>query len=300
MKGKVCLIVNFWLGDRRKMLPEYTQDKLHFLKQQIYFLEVYKHNLTKIVFNFNITPEQYQYIPEIFNLIPKQIQGAEVEINLRENYGISYGAFSDIFSKYKTKYDYYVFNEDDYVFSQDNWDIYLVNKHNSYPDCGYLCILSREPSKWFNYKKHAGCSIGIASTPNLLKLFKFCREKLPYPDKTLDDFKGDKDKTYRHFEEAQFDFTFNFLKLGLNIYDVRDDYRVIIDAGNLHNKDICVYFKDQHEDILVKPLKIINKKFSWFASTDIEFLPNYILLTPEEALYCYDNKLGYYEYRHYE
>ena len=85
MKDKVCLIVSFWLGDRRKMPPEYTQDKLHFLKQQIYFLEVYKHNLTKIVFNFNITPEQYQYIPEIFNLTPKQIQGAEVEINLREN-----------------------------------------------------------------------------------------------------------------------------------------------------------------------------------------------------------------------
>ena len=299
MESKICYITCFWLGDRRKMNSEYVEDKLYYLKQQIYFLEIYKHNLSKIVFNFNIIPEQYHFIPEIFKLTPKQIQGAEVEINLRENYGISYGAFSDIFSKYKTQYDYYVFNEDDYVWTQDNWDKYLVNKYNSYNDCGYLCLLSREPASWFNYQKHAGNSIGIASTPNLLKVFNISGEKLPHPYKTLEDFEGDKDKAYKHFEDGQMDFTFNFLKVGLNIYDIRDDYKVIVEAPNNANADICIYF-NENPTLLNKPIKIINKNYSWFACDDIEFRKNYTLLSPEEALYCYDNKLGYDEYRPYE
>ena len=132
MDNKVCFVTSFWLGERRMESPIYKEDRLYFLKKQIELLQTKKHNLSKIIFNFNIIPEHYSYISKIISLTPKQIQGTEVEINIRENIGISYGAWSDCFSKYKSDYDYYVFNEDDYFFVQDNWDAYLVDKHNSY------------------------------------------------------------------------------------------------------------------------------------------------------------------------
>jgi hypothetical protein len=38
--------------------------------------------------------------------------------------------------------------------TQDNWDGYLVNKHNSYDDCGYLCMSNLENlTSWNNYQK---------------------------------------------------------------------------------------------------------------------------------------------------
>ena len=300
MNKKICYFTCFWLGDRRKIYPEYEQDRLYYLKQQIKALQTYNHSLNKIIFTFNITPEQYHYFSEIFRITPKYINGVEVEIIFRKNQGISFGAFSDAFSKHKTQYDYYIFTEDDHIFCVDNFDTYLVDKHNSYPDCGFIGMVNREPASWFNYKKHAGVGAGLASSSNLLKLYNFSGGKLPHPYKTLDDFVGNIDKAYKHFEDGQIDFTFNFLKLGLNLYDVRDDYQIIVDAPNNANADVCIYFKDQHESIFYKPLKIINKNYSWFACDDIEFRKNYTLLSPEEALYCYDNKLGYDEYRPYE
>ena len=56
--------------------------------------------ILKIILNFNVEAEHYKDLPEIFELTPKSIQGAGVEINIRENYGISYGAWSDAFDKY--------------------------------------------------------------------------------------------------------------------------------------------------------------------------------------------------------
>ena len=80
--NKVCFITNFWLGERRMESPIYKEDKLYFLKKQIQLLQTKKHNLSKIIFNFNVLPEHYPYISKIIDLTPKQIQGAKVEINI--------------------------------------------------------------------------------------------------------------------------------------------------------------------------------------------------------------------------
>ena len=68
---------------------------------------------------------------EIFRIVPKKIKNCKVEVTFRENIGMSYGAFSDIFKSNLDRYDYYIFNEDDYVFINPNWDTYLVNKFES-------------------------------------------------------------------------------------------------------------------------------------------------------------------------
>lgn len=292
MDTKTCYIASFWLGDRRKMMEGYIKDRLYFLKHQITSLETYSHNLSQIIFNFNITPDQYHHTSDIFALVPKLIGSTPVKINFRENKGISYGAFSDLFGQYKNEYDYFIFNEDDYVFTEHNWDQYLVTKYNSYPDCGYLCALVREPAHWFNYRKFAGVSIGIASSENLSKVYSYSGNKLPYPDDTP--FKNDiGEKAYLHYEDGQMDFTFNFLQVGLNIYDIRDDYKVIAEAPNLGGDDVCIYFHNK-EKTLLTPIRIINSNYRYFEVYDREFDSDYGL-TIEEALDCYNNKIRYDE-----
>ena len=96
-------------------LDEYENDRLYFLKKQIECLQTYKHNLTKIIFLFNIEPDQYHLLSKVFDITPKHIQGAEVEIIIRKNVGLSYGAWSDTFKQYKkhidTSYKTYYFRQ---------------------------------------------------------------------------------------------------------------------------------------------------------------------------------------------
>ena len=50
---RTCYVVNFWLGDRRRTTENVKNDKLYLLKKQIEILQTVKHNLNKIILNFN-------------------------------------------------------------------------------------------------------------------------------------------------------------------------------------------------------------------------------------------------------
>ena len=293
MGSKVCLVNNFWIGGRRFEYSEYQKDNLYFLKKQIECLQTYKHNLTKIIFNFNVIPEHYKYLSEVYSITPKQIQGVEVEINIRENVGISYGAWSDCFKKYKSEYDYYVFNEDDYFFVQHDWDNYLVNKHNSYDDCGYLCMHVAEPDSWNNYKKHAGSSVGIASSETLMKIYSKYG-KLPSLDKKLEGAEGN----YQGWRDIQQDFSFAFLEMGLNVYDVRDDYAILFQKpapewANRPDIECWKYFPWNNLCLSVAPFYFDNLPF-WMCG-DLEFIESYTPTSYKEAMYSYNKKLPFHE-----
>ena len=279
--NKICYIINFYLGDRRKTISNYDEDRLCFLKKQIETLYRYPHSLSKIIFNFNFREEDYKYVSEIFKITPKFIQGTEVELNFRLNQGMSYAAWSELFNKYTTQYDYYIFNEDDYFFIEDNWDRYLTNKHNSYPDCGYLCPFLREPHYWNQFRKHAGHSVGIASTENILKL----KNGLPY-NTPID---------YITTEEIQKQFSFAFLEVGLNIYDIRDDYRVSFGWTEDDGNDIWRFFWWNQKD-LIQPAFLIfdHNSYNYFELDEGESIQEHNVTTVEEALYCYNNKITYY------
>ena len=287
MEYKKCLVVNFWLGDRRDEYDSYKVDKLHLLKRQIKTLINYKHNLTKIIFNFNIEPEHYKYLSEVYSLTPKQIQGAEVDINIRENIGISYGAWSDMFKKYNNNFDYYIFNEDDYFFVQNEWDDYLVNKHNSYDDCGYLCMFIREPHSWNDYRKLAGSSVGIASTKTLNKIIDKYGKLPSISDKN--------ENAYKDSMEVQIEFGFAFTEVGLNIYDVRDDYSILFQKEGQNRPDIkCWKFFGWNEKFLNVCDYYFNGAYGYWTSFDLEFKEEYKTTTLEEVKYLYKNKLTYY------
>lgn len=262
MKNNSCYIINFYLGDRRKTIQKVYDDRLYLLKKQIELLHRVKSSIRTIIFNFNIRPEDYSYVSEIIKITPKFIQGSEIIINFRENYGMSYGAWSDAFVKYKNKYDYYIFNEDDYFFVEDNWDNYLIKKFNNLNNCGYLCMVSRNEADWCNYKKHAGHATGISSYNVLNEVYKKYGE-LPHSKKS----------DYHSVEQlGQVDQSHAVIEVGYEIYDVRDDYKIEF-AMTEGDFDIWRFFW-WNEKFLIKPAMLLNTDYyTYWESLDSEFQP---------------------------
>jgi hypothetical protein len=258
-KSKKCYIINFYFGNRKNAIEEYNIDRLCYLKKQIETLTNYSHNLDKIVFNINVDKEDYIYLNEAINLIPKNILNAVVDINIRENVGFSYGAFSDLFYKYRNDFDYFIFNVDDYFLVQNNWDEYLLIKYNELPNTGYLTPIVRDAEEWNDYKIHAGHCFGIASTENLNKVWDKYK-CLP----------NSKENSYIIQERVQIDFTNAFIQLGMNIYDIREEYRIGF-AMTDGTADIWRLWWWNEKDLIIPAIFAFDKPYSWWESYDDSF-----------------------------
>ena len=255
---KTCYIINFYFGERRKTIDLYSNiDRLCFLRKQIQTLKDVKHNLSKIIFNFNLDINHYSYFNEALEIIPEKIQNSKIEINIRENKGMSYGAWSDLFKKNKDKFDYFIFNEDDYFFIEDNFDSTLIRKFNSYPECGYLCCMVRPAESWNNFKSHAGHSTGISSNQILSEIYlKY--GKLPH---------GVSDQYTENEVKGQIEQSHVFIKEGYKLYDLRDEYKVLF-ASSINNEDIDIHiYFDYNNKELITPAKTIleNTIYKWWS-----------------------------------
>ena len=282
---KTCYVINFYFGDRRKTIETYDKkDRLYFYRKQIETLEKYSHNLSKIIFTCNVENQDYHHVRELFRITPKYIQGAKVELNFRENYGLSYAAWSDAFDRNEDEFDYFIFNEDDYFFIQNNWDKYLINKFNQYDDCGFVCPIIREPHHWNDYKKHAGHATNISSN-EVLKKIKNKYGFLPH---------GDTKDYIINGKLGQVNQTFSCIELGYNIYDIRDDYRVSFAWTENDGNDIWRHWWWNDKELIIPALLLEGKPYNWFESWDGEFLRDYNPTTQKKALECYQNKETYY------
>jgi hypothetical protein len=258
MRKRSCLVVNFYFGERRRTIDDYHTDRLTFLRKHIETLGHYYHNLDKIVFNLNVDPEHYEYVNEALKIVPQKLQNTPVEVHLRKNVGLSYGAFSDTFSRLREEYDYFIFNEDDYFLVENNWDEYLIRKYNSLPNTGYLCAIQRDEAPWNGQRIHAGHSFGIASTFALDAVWNLygC---LPH-------FNGSND--YDSQEEAQREFGYSFIRAGLRVYDIREEYRVAIARTEEGTEDVWRWFWWNEKDLIVPAVLAYNKFHTWYESFD--------------------------------
>jgi len=256
---KTCLIVNFYLGERRKIPEIYNQNRVILLEKQIEYLQKVQHNLSKIVFSFNIRKEDYEILNKCINVIPKKIQNSKTEIVIRENFGMSYSAWATYTVDNIDDYDYFIYNEDDYFFIQDNFDDYLVTKFESYGNCGFLSMISREPADWNKFKKHAGCSIGITSNHRVREV--------------KETFKKIKENTQHDYETAQalqIEFSNCFFRDGYDIRDVRDDYRIPF-ATTLENERDVIYFFNYNQKDFIIPIVVEQGNYTWVIADLKEF-----------------------------
>lgn len=281
MKNK-CMIINFWLGDRRRFPEKYGQDKTIFLKEQIRFLKEYKNNIDTIYFNFNVEEEQYKILSEALNIIPKNVGKSEIKVNIRKNLDFSYGAYEEIVRKEVMNYKYFIFNEDDYVFVQDNWDDYLINKFESRDNTGYIGMAVRDLSLYPTVKKELGYenyssvreafhSVGMTSSENLIRL-------LIKKGNLINGYghKGYDEENIR-IEKTQSRWSAQFCEIGKINYDVRNEYNVEFQLTD-RKEDIWRLF-NHHEDetiwnekTLIRSLRtVLQPNYSWYRCNDYDY-----------------------------
>lgn len=274
--GKTCLIINFWLGNRRRFPLIYDEDKLIFLKQQIIFLEKYKNNIDTIFFNFNVQVEHYELLSKAINITPKKIGNSEIKINIRENHDFSYGAWNDITKKEIENYDYFIFNEDDYVFTQDNWDDYLVKKFNSKDNMGYLGMAVRELHIYPEVKKMLGYddydtiresfhSAGITSRDNLKLLFN--KKGSLIEENKINNYNTEKGR----IELTQSRWSAQYYEIGKENFDVRNEYQVEFQLTD-KEEDIWRLFHWNEEKIIVSLRTVLQPNYIWYICYDNDYL----------------------------
>ena len=262
MENNSCLIINFWFGDRRRNPEVYSFDKLIYVKTQIEYLRLYQNNLNTIYFNFNLEEDHYNILNKALKLIPKHINGSKTEVNIRKNNGFSYGAWNEIVIKEIENYDYFIFNEDDYFFTQDNWDSYLVDKYKSKEDIGYLAMGVR-PHNNFKFPFH---SVGMSSKENIKKVIGKFGNLIgeEYLDSLL----------YVEGEQLQQTWGELYSKVGLVNYDVRDNYQV--EFGLTDRKEDLWKLWTWNKNILIKNAITILQpyRYTWWVCHDLEYQQN--------------------------
>lgn len=299
METKTCYISVFYLGHRRIFQKEIdekfgysltSKDRFEYLHTQITYLSKVKHNLDKIFFVFNLDTTHLSYIGTINDMVPRKIQGTPTEVIFRENKGFSYGAWDDIFEQNRNNFDYFIFNEDDYVFVKDNFDKYLVDKFNSYPDAGYICPFVKESIGGHNYKKHTAHSTGISSKEVLNKIWDTNGYLVNYTDSP---------NFYPDGEVIQCNWGHSFIKNGFNIYDIRDDFRLAFATTELYLPHLWKLWWWNKEDLILPTnalfLNDINPRtnYPWWSAWDVQYQQNFKNTTLEQAQELEKNKQSY-------
>ena len=168
-----------WFGKRYAQHLAYIRNPYIYIKRQVESLRFLNHNLHTIIFVINKDGDGLYEKAKDF--IPNEIKGSKVEILYRDNIGLSYGAYNFVYEKYREKFEYYIFIEDDYIFVQHNFDRHMTRMFQDISNCGYLCGRTGEVIGGGRTSFHGSISSGIASSRVLENVYQ--REgMLPYDD----------------------------------------------------------------------------------------------------------------------
>jgi hypothetical protein len=207
-----------WSGERA--IVKFRDD---YVEKHIEQLERVEHNLTQISIGNPENPKKrITFDAYIKNLT--DCNGTPIVVHNVPNIGRSYGQWSRIYQKYRNKFDYYIFIEDDYAPAIDNFDTILIDlfeKAHKDNNVGFLCgVVFDETGRYETHPvpMHAGITNGITSAEVLEKVWEKCGV-LPH-----DLFE---------YDRGQIKFSQGFLEAGFNLGEyVSEEYR-------------CLYF--QHD-----------------------------------------------------
>ena len=176
--------------------------------------------------------EGNNYINSLNNI---KINRGKILSYTRNNKGLSFGAFSDAFKKFRSQYDYFLFTEDDVLIYKENYskegiDLLNNNKNNGFVSYVGVTKIKSYHRKFLNLKKSEAYSchggIGLSSTKILNKIYNK-DDKLPHYD-GIDYKKG------IMFGEIM--FTSNIIKEGYKLVDLPENKTLSIPAYDFMRK----------------------------------------------------------------
>lgn len=237
---KINYVIACWSGERRRGNDKYELDRTRYLKEHLKSLHHLKHNLSQITVVVAEDEDEPSDFTQFIKDIPNRIKTTPVVVERRENKGQSYGSYSHVYGMYRTKFQYYIFIEDDYLFVKDNFDLEMMEQIESDSNCGFLCSLVF-PGATKKDQPHAAIANGISRSTILEKIWKK-NNCLPHGD----------EEGFTYSASPQLEFSWAFLDVGAELYDTLNNYRAAFnEAGRL------IYFGDRKKDDLIIPVQFI-------------------------------------------
>jgi len=143
--GACCYIVCSWGGSRRSQQhPRLVVDGALYLREHVKRVLAFCKGIDQLVvaspMGNGFHKGYEEYLAELGKL--REVNGIPIEVFRRDNTGLSFGAYNDIFGKYRTKFDYYLVAEDDYIPMIPGFDQILFRMIEGLPKCGFLCGLA--------------------------------------------------------------------------------------------------------------------------------------------------------------
>jgi len=223
-------VIATWSGPRRGDNFSYENDRACFLRRHLEKLTKLNHNLSQITVAVPHNPDESSKFDAYIKSLPDNLAGTPLQVLHRDNKGQSYGSYSDVYAQHRDNFDYYIFIEDDYIPSQDNFDKELITIFNEKPNCGYLCSLFLDNE----YGPHAALSNGITSSEVLELIWEKFGE-IPHQE------------VYKYSSSSQIAFSRSFLKVGREIHDTTCKYRAPFNRlGHL-----VVHAEHNSEDLII-------------------------------------------------
>jgi hypothetical protein len=137
--------------------PDYMADRTLYLSTHLSQLQKLNHNIDHIILSINTFEDE----PIEFRDLVSDISKTDIEIHRRPNIGVSYGAWSELFSKYADNFDYFFTMEDDYLYVEDNFDQTMIDMFHENEDTAFLCGIVGTGHG--SDDVHAGSSNGITT-----------------------------------------------------------------------------------------------------------------------------------------
>ena len=204
--ARTNLVIPCWGGDRRG-----GHQDIVYCRKAIGQLRILRHNLDQITLCVSDDPQSNAFKQYISSLTEET--DLPIQIFKRDNVGLSYGAFSEVFDAFGDKFDYYILMEDDYYFCYHNFDSKLIELFEKQDRCGFLCGFVSVAAG----KRWAGNCNGIASYEALAAV-KQCFGKLPFDESLKNNYSE---------ESGQITFSQSFEKVGYSLADITEEFETL-------------------------------------------------------------------------
>ena len=172
----------------------------------------------------------YQYLEKIHN---QPLNNGKVFTLLRDNLGRQFGGYSEAFKKYKDRYDYYIFQEDDMICHLPNYLELAIDIWDKTENCGFVPFIgstkvSKSHRKALGIKKNNVVSChgahGMCSNEVLNSVFNRYGS-LPFNKKN--------NAFVDHLRDGEIMFTYSILQLGYSFGELPRDMLLIAPAYDL-------------------------------------------------------------------